>query len=161
MVITAVGLVIFGQNWSFLVMKVAWVVLFGIIIVIKQGGLPWLVKSSNPIGGFGSSDFNLLEPSLAWNTWKLFDILWTKANSVAHFIKQRHQYCHRFVTCCHQNFMVFEFLTSTYLSIYCLYRNAFIGFQNDAQFWTNQKALFWKPPWVPYGGRSEKTSPTQ
>ena len=50
MVITAVKLVIFGHESG----KQLQVVLFdSIIIVIKQGGLTRLAKSSNPIGGFG------------------------------------------------------------------------------------------------------------
>ena len=50
MVITAVKLVIFGHESG----KQLQVVLFdSIIIVIKQGGLTRLGKSSNPIGGFG------------------------------------------------------------------------------------------------------------
>ena len=50
MVITAVKLVIFRHESG----KQLQVVLFdSIILVIKQGGLTRLAKSSNPIGGFG------------------------------------------------------------------------------------------------------------
>ena len=69
MVITAVKLVIFGHESG----KQLQVVLFdSIIIVIKQGGLTRLAKSSNPwIGGFGIR----YQPSRIRFTLKCIEIL--------------------------------------------------------------------------------------